>query len=130
MFLSHIPASMCLLRKQQIKSGEKLERWLTSTIVIDSNLRLDRSVHDDVVNLEDFAKADTQWDQVFVVDNIEGPHAARPEVVPASDGQSCDWLKYYRLCLRAGVLACKRMLPIEDSNQYASGGKPSKHRRQ
>jgi hypothetical protein len=81
--------------------------------VIDSKLRLDRSVHDDVVKPEDFAKADTQWDQVFVFGNIEGPHAARPEVVPASDGQSCGWLKYYRLCLRAGVLACKRMLPIK-----------------
>ena len=106
-----------LLWKQQIKSGEKLERWLTSTVVIESKLRLERSVHDDVVDLEDFAKADTQWDQVFVVDNIEGPPAARPEVLPASDGQSCDWLKHYRLCLRAGLLACKRMLPIKDSNE-------------
>ena len=87
-----------LLWKQQKKSGVKLERWLTSNVVIDSKLRLDRSVHDDVVNLEDFAKADTQWDQVFVVGNIEGPHAARPEVVPTFDGQSCDWLKYYKLC--------------------------------
>ena len=93
-----------------------MERWLPRTVVIDSHLRLDRSVHNDVVNLEDFAKADTKWDQVFVVDNIEGPHAAGPEVVPTSDGQSGDWLKCNRLCLRAGVLACKRMLPIEDSN--------------
>src|ERR1700722_1562948 len=107
---------MCLLWKQEIQAPEKLERWQTSSIVINSKLRLKGSIHNDVVNLEDFAKADTQWDQVFVVGNIEGPNAARPEVVPTSDGQSCDWLKYYRLCLRAGVVACKRMLPIEDSN--------------
>ena len=115
MLLPGIPASV-LFGKQKIKSGVKLERWLTSAVVIESKLRLESSVHYDVVNLKDFAKADTQWDQGFVVGNIEGPHAARPEVVPASDSQSCDWLKYHRLCLRAGVLARKRMLPIKDSN--------------
>jgi len=59
MFPPDIEASVFLLWKQEIESGEKLERRQASAIVIDGNLRLDRSVHDDVVNLEDFAKADT-----------------------------------------------------------------------
>ena len=84
--------------------------------MINGKLRLKGSIYNDIVNLKDLAKADTQWDQVFVVGNIEAPHSAGPKVVPASDGQSGDRLKCNRLCLRAGVLACKRMLPIEDSN--------------
>ena len=59
MFSPDIEASVFLLWKQEIESGEKLERRQASAIVIDGNLRFDRSVHDDVVNLEDFAKADT-----------------------------------------------------------------------
>jgi hypothetical protein len=108
---------MCLLWKQEIEAGKKLERWLTSPIVIDSKLRLDRSIHNDIVNLEDFAKADTQWDQVFIVSNIEAPHAAGPKVVPASDAQSGDWLKCHSLCVGARMLARKRVLPIKDANE-------------
>ena len=61
-----------------------------SSIVINSKLRLKGGIHNDIVNLNDLAKADAQWDQVFVVGNIEAPHSAGPKVVPASDGQSGD----------------------------------------
>ena len=58
MLLPAIPA-LVLFGKQKIKSGVKLERWQASAVVVESKLRLKRSVHDDVVDLEDFAEADT-----------------------------------------------------------------------
>jgi hypothetical protein len=59
MFPPDIEASVFLLWKQEIESGEKLERRQASAIVIDGNLRLDRSIHNNIANREDFAKADT-----------------------------------------------------------------------
>jgi hypothetical protein len=58
MLLPGIPASV-LLWKQEIESGEKLERRQASAIVIDGNLRLDRSIHNNIANLEDLPKTHT-----------------------------------------------------------------------
>jgi hypothetical protein len=114
MFQPDITASMCLLWKQEIEAGEELGRWQTSSIVIDSKLRLEGGIHNDIANLKDFAKADTQWDQVFVGSNIEAPYAAGPKVVPASDAQSGDWLKCHSLCIGVRMLACKRVPPSQE----------------
>lgn len=62
-----LPTSFCLLFKQELQAGEKLERWQTNSIVIDSELRLDKSIHNGIAGFEHLSKTDTQRYQSFVV---------------------------------------------------------------
>lgn len=53
---------------------------LPSSLVIDSELRLDRSIHNGMAGFEHLPKTDTQRYQSFVVRDIETPNAAGPNV--------------------------------------------------
>lgn len=62
-----LPTSFCLLFEQELQAGEKLERWQANSIVVDSELRLDKSIHDDMAGFEHLPKTDTQRYESFVV---------------------------------------------------------------
>ena len=108
-----------LLSKIQVDAGEKLERWLASSIVIDRKLRLDKSIHNGMASFEHLPKTNTQRYQSLVVINIESPNTAGSNIVPTSDAQSRNWLKCHTLGVRASMLAGKGMLPSEDTGEYA-----------
>jgi hypothetical protein len=52
--------STLLLSKLEKQTGEKLERWQASPIVIDRELRLNKSVHIGIANCEHVAEAGTR----------------------------------------------------------------------
>ena len=59
--------SFCLLFKKELQAGEKLERWRANSIVIDGELRLDKSIHNGIAGFEHLSKTDTQRYHSFVV---------------------------------------------------------------
>jgi hypothetical protein len=52
---------------QNVEVGEKLERRQANSIVIDSELRLDKSIHNGIAGFEHLSKTDTQRYESLVV---------------------------------------------------------------
>jgi hypothetical protein len=55
----NVSASICPLSKLEIQARENLERWQASSIVIDSKLRPDKSIHNGIASFEHLPKTDT-----------------------------------------------------------------------